>query len=47
MRALSSIFACTLVTAVFAADAGALSDGIDRSDPNFVKASLVVGNFGK
>lgn len=31
-----------LVTAAFAADAGALSDGVDRADPNFVKASLVV-----
>lgn len=42
MKFLSSIFAFALTFAAFAADAGELSDGIDRNDPNFVKASLVV-----
>lgn len=42
MRLTSAISACMLVSAAFAADVGALSDGVDRSDPNFVKASLVV-----
>ena len=42
MKFRSSIFAFALTFAAFAADAGALSDGIDRTDPNFVKASLVV-----
>ena len=32
---------------VFAAETGALSDGVDRSDPNFVKASLVVMSPGE
>lgn len=42
-----AIFALTLASAVFAADAAALSDGIDRNDPNFIKASLVIASPGE
>ena len=42
MKFISSYFIFIFTAAVFAAEAGVLSDGIDRSDPNFVKASLVV-----
>lgn len=37
-----AIIALTFASAVFAADADAFNDGVDRSDPNFVKASLLV-----
>ena len=46
MRKTVAIFALTLASAVFAADADAFNDGVDRSDPNFVKASLVVASPG-
>lgn len=42
-----AIIALTFASAVFAADADAFNDGVDRSDPNFVKASLVVTSPGE
>lgn len=47
MRKTVVILALTLVSAVFAAEADALSDGVDRNDPNFVKASLLVMSPGE
>lgn len=47
MRKTVAIFALTLASAVFAADADAFNDGVDRSDPNFVKASLLVASPGE
>ena len=47
MRLRTAISVLLLVSAAFAADATALNDGVDRNDPNFVKASLVVASPGE
>ena len=47
MKLIGFIIASAVLSAAFAADKDALSADVDRSDPNFVKASLVVMSPGE